>query len=441
MSRRDKRVPMSDHQALLNYLGQPGLRRLLKGVWRKYHALGRVGGAILLKGATVEEQQVIGGLLGRDLAGLENVSVSLIQLDAIFKESRFALGLEEVLALYSGGAVTTKQQEIEREENRWAQMFTEARDLAQREQTVQWLAHLASRQAYGYRTFLALYQEDFQQAKAVLSSCIRGLDNLPWYTGQRRRRPVFAAWLTGDPHGLDRDRGLGRLLYQGILYVLRLPKREYHAEKVRAVFQQAGLEEDDLSSFVTVTGLELIPSDPRFEVFRSSNAFMTPLTLPLRFFDQPLEWASLGRVFVVENPTVFSAILDQWQRVMPPPLICTSGQPSVAALQLLDQLSAVGTKIYYSGDFDGKGLEIALGLWRRYSGGFKSWFLDTVTYLHAPRGIPLTEEQRRRISAMKLPWDPELPAEVLAGDYVVYQESLVERMLEFLEKEYESTRT
>lgn len=48
------------------------------------------------------------------------------------------------------------------------------------------------------------------------------------------------------------------------------------------------------------------------------------------------------------------------------PLICTSGQPSVAALRPLDLLTGEGTQLFYSGDFDGKGLFIAAQLCARY---------------------------------------------------------------------------
>ena len=65
-------------------------------------------------------------------------------------------------------------------------------------------------------------------------------------------------------------------------------------------------------------------------------------------------------VYVMENPAVFSAILDANDNSRLPPLVCTSGPLSVAALLLLDELVAAGGILYYSGDFDPEGLQIGV---------------------------------------------------------------------------------
>ena len=91
-------------------------------------------------------------------------------------------------------------------------------------------------------------------------------------------------------------------------------------------------------------------------------------------------------VYVMENPTAFSAILDASGNSRLPPLVCTSGQPSVAALLLLDELAAGGI-LYYSGDFDPEGLQIGVRLYERYSSAFRPWFFDRQAYWRAPAGI------------------------------------------------------
>jgi uncharacterized protein (TIGR02679 family) len=206
-------------------------------------------------------------------------------------------------------------------------------------------------------------------------------------------------------------------------------ENRHHAETVRAVFRRAGLEEDDLSSNVIVAGLKTLAGDTRAGLFDNARETGTPLILPLRFFEQVTRWFPFKAVYVVENPTVLSAVLDTWEGADCPPIICPSGQPSVAALKLLDELAAAGAKIYYSGDFDGKGLEIGVGLWKRYKDTFVPWLFDTRTYNSAPAGTELTGEQRKRISALQAPWDPDLPEAILRRGYVVYQEALVEEMM------------
>lgn len=206
------------------------------------------------------------------------------------------------------------------------------------------------------------------------------------------------------------------------------------AEKMRAVFRQAGLEEDDLSSNVIVAGLRTKVGDPRAALFETAWESGSPLILPLRFLEQGTNWFPFEAVYVVENPTVLSAVLDAWEGPGCPPLVCPSGQPSVAALKLLDELTAGGTKVCYSGDFDGKGLEIGVGLWNRYQEAFVPWLFDTCTYEGATAGTQLSEEQRKRIGSLEIPWDQGLPGAVLQRGHVVYQEVLVEKMVRELRR-------
>lgn len=55
------------------------------------------------------------------------------------------------------------------------------------------------------------------------------------------------------------------------------------------------------------------------------------------------------------------------------PIVCISGQPSVAVLRLLDMAVAAGATIRYSGDFDVKGLQMAISLRKRYGDAWAAW--------------------------------------------------------------------
>jgi len=111
------------------------------------------------------------------------------------------------------------------------------------------------------------------------------------------------------------------------------------------------------------------------------------LLLPLR---QVLEWQRVvpaGRdIYVFENPQVFEEVIAaQEMDTFLPTLICTSGWPSVAALTLLDRLLAESpdNRLFYSGDLDLKGLQIAAFLLARYPEHCLPWRFDAGTYLLA----------------------------------------------------------
>lgn len=413
---------------LESYLRQPGLLRLWQAVKRKYESLGRVGGRVRITQLTPEEREAIGGLLAANFTGLTDCSVELARLDEILRTSRFHVGLVEALHIIFAGNVQTRQENAAAAAQAWEEFFAALAAVPQREVTARWLAELKEGRGSGYRTLLALYRLDPALARSTLQLCLQALDGLPLWRQTRTRLPVFAAELTGNPHALDRNTLLGRLLLQGILFVLGAGTDVTSAEAQREVWRRAGLEGDDMSSTVAVAGLRVLPDDPRAEIFAAAATTHSPLLLPLRFFEQKTAWA-MQAVYVVENPTVFSAILDAATQADIPPLVCVSGQPSVAALKLLDELTATGTTVYYSGDFDWEGLQIGVRLAERLGAAFRPWFFDTFTYEAAPYGLPLDAPQAQRLASLTIPWDRQLPSAIARRGVVVYQEALVGNML------------
>jgi len=114
------------------------------------------------------------------------------------------------------------------------------------------------------------------------------------------------------------------------------------------------------------------------------------------FLRQVLEWRSAvptqANIYVFENPQVFEEVIagvscqsDSVPGRSLPTLVCTSGWPSAAALKLLQMFvdQSPDNRLYYSGDFDLKGLQIAASLMARYVGRCYPWRFDVASYLVA----------------------------------------------------------
>ncbi len=421
---------MNKHRDMLDYFDRSCFQKLFEAIEKKYRSLGRVGGAVKLSAFSPEDRERLSGFLGRDCRGDAVLSLKLQEVDDILQQSRFMITLEEFLPLYRGAELLSNKEAAFQESERWATFFARLQRPDNTAITGEWLAELAAGTGTGYRTALALYRHDEREAAALLGTCVKALDRLAQNSSPRRQRlPVFAAALTGDPHALDLDKPLGRLLFYALHHLYGLAETEYGAEKRKLLFSRAGLEEDDLSSNVIVAGLQVQPGDPREPIFTASAAIASPLLLPLRFLEQPTAWQPAA-VYTLENPALFSAILDlAADRTSLPALVCTSGQPSVAALKLLDQLVERGSAIYYSGDFDPRGLEIGRRLQERYGISFQPWLFDTKAYLQAPKGVELTAEQIKKLAGQQVPWDSKLIETMLQVGKAVYQEVLVEQMI------------
>lgn len=423
---------MNSHREMLDYFNHGCFQKLFAAIGKKYKSLGRVGGTVKLSGLSPEDRDILSGFLSRDCRDSAVLMVKLQEVDDILRQSRFNMALPDFLEVYFGCEILPNKEAARLESLKWSQFFHGLVEHARTTVTREWLAELAAGGGAGYRTVKAIYRQNECEAAELLKTCVEAMDRLVQYPGRRQRLPVFAARLTGDPHALDGDRPLGRLLFFALHHMYRLPETEYGAERKKVLFSRAGLEEDDISSNVIVAGLRARPGDPREPVFTASAAAASPLLLPLRFVEQPTGWLP-GAVYVMENPAVFSAILDcAAGREQMPAMVCTSGQPSVAALKLLDRLVEAGSTIYYGGDFDPPGLEMGRRLAERYAAAFKPWFFDTAAYLQAPKGIELTPDQAKKLAILEVPWDGHLIEAMLRVGNVVYQEVLVDRMLEDL---------
>jgi uncharacterized protein (TIGR02679 family) len=107
-----------------------------------------------------------------------------------------------------------------------------------------------------------------------------------------------------------------------------------------------------------------------------------------------------------------------------PPIVVTSGWPNSAAVLLLQQLAAAGTRLYYHGDFDGEGLRIAAAVVART--GAAPWHLTSADYLSAvSEGPPVG-----RVSAV--PWDPGLAGQLTRTGITLAEERVAAALLDEL---------
>jgi uncharacterized protein (TIGR02679 family) len=126
---------------------------------------------------------------------------------------------------------------------------------------------------------------------------------------------------------------------------------------------------------------------------------------------------------VCENPSVVAAAADRHGPHCQP-LICVSGQPSAAALRLLELAVAAGIPLRYHGDFDWYGIAIANFLRRRFDWlpwrFTKSDYTGTVTSISAPllSGKPVLPS-----------WDPELADAMTHHGRQLEEETVTEHLL------------
>jgi uncharacterized protein (TIGR02679 family) len=230
--------------------------------------------------------------------------------------------------------------------------------------------------------------------------------------------PVLADEVLGDPHALDEGTRCAGLVLRAlaVLHAVALPQ---DAQQRRALWESAGVVEDELSSVVLAAGLRLSGVGGRVLGVCADEGHVAALTLAqvraTSFTGAPRE------VWVFENPSVLAVAVARFG-ISCPPVVCSSGWPTSAVIALLRGLAAAGTALRYHGDFDGEGVRIAAHVAART--GAEPWRMTTEDYLRAlGGGTPVGR-------VTEAPWDGRLAAAMREHGSAVSEERVTTRLLD-----------
>jgi uncharacterized protein (TIGR02679 family) len=382
-------------QKAVSFFTEANLSRLLAQIREKYIEVGRVGGQVLLENTTQVERRDIASFLARPPYAESNLKVKLVDVEKALQHS-FNCTLPELLtAFFPDQLLVTRQATREalaiHQAKFRATLFSIALALPEGSQGRNWLEHGQHGQEWIFSRFKNLQVEEQQRQLKLARYIASVLDQLPG-PGAPERLALFAQRTSGDPHMLDPDRAAGRLLLLALSDLTNNSAEGSYApakspqDRAQALhlYGGAGLIVDMISSNVAVFNLaEAIylngTTDPLVQA-----AGKRILLLPMR---QLLEWKHLvpasSTTCVFENPQVFEEVVTALGSTTAlPTLVCTSGWPSAAGLTLLQLLleESPDNRLFYSGDFDLKGLQIAAYLEAHYPGRCHLWHFDAASY-------------------------------------------------------------
>ena len=234
----------------------------------------------------------------------------------------------------------------------------------------------------------------------------------------RPSRVDLAAGLLGDSHALD----WGTRHSQAVTRALSI---RFGGEG-REAWERAGVNLDRVSAPALTWGLTSVTSGGLAHLMEEANELGVPLHLSLLALRRyPVKVESGCDVLVTENPRMVEAACDRRTSY---PVIALNGNPSSAALLLVDQLLSGGAKLRYHGDFDASGLQICARMHRL---GLVPWRMDSEAYLDAlaeaeSNGATLPTDTRR---SPPTPWSSDMQHVFDKHRLVVHEERLIQSLL------------
>lgn len=407
-----------------------GFHRLLEGMRDKYQSLGSFGGTIQLDHLTKEEKDALSGLFRKDYYHKKSVGIKADQVLKALEDTKFqGVNMETVIQEYFGSELLSKKEmrnqlEIQREE-----FFQGILDAFPGTRAHQWLKSLLRDKTNAYRIILHKYEQDRDALRKVLMMVMEALDMLSFSSSKPMRLALFSSTISKNPHTFDLDSDCGILLLYGIVHQLALPFPKNAEAKVEALYQ-AGLIQDEISNYTIISGILAYQKGMIHEGWKGFYNRGEPLQVSLwNLSEIEVVECPLERVFLFENPTVFSEVLSSLRHIRPS-LICTYGQIKLASLILLDKLAPQVKAIYYSGDVDPEGLGIADRLKVRYGDKLVLWRYTISDYEMVKSHKRIEHSRMKKLDQLKSPQLQELAAHMRKEGYGAYQELLTEAYIQ-----------
>ncbi|MEO8908069.1 MAG: TIGR02679 family protein [Microbacteriaceae bacterium] len=337
----------ADIERLRRLLGTPDTTWLLERVRRRLASTGEVRGTVTLQHATVDERRALARILGRPVRAGQSATVSLELLDTVLRRAAWPDGLASAVVALAGPVSDPALRHAKREA--WQHANDRMRAIGDTHPTAADWAVSAVRAGLLKRAAATPEAAEYLVAQLTLLA-----DSLPTHG---EVLGVVAARLFGDAHTLDAKAVLGPLA-TGLAAALGGTDTGASAYSRRQAWQAVGVVVDELSSFVLTHRLPGGGESATERALAELAATGQPAILSYRQLAMDGCGVAPPVVFVCENPAVVASAADRLGAGSAP-LVCVGGQPGAAAVWLLEDLSARGSRLLYHGDFDAGGMAIA----------------------------------------------------------------------------------
>ena len=419
------------NEAVEYFKKKPVYEKLFNEFKKKYESHGKIGGIAVLTGLSAGDKEDISGFLMKDFTSEEEVRVSAKLFEKALLKSRFSsLTTLDIITRYFGIKLRTNKEKSEEDVGKRAEYLAELTGYTDKAYIKEWLTGVFCTGADGAVVIARSYNADKNELKIILQKLIKAIPMLPYFQGGKKKEllAVFAAQAAGNPHFFDDNTLAGNLLTAFLRDYFRFGYEDdlSEAENRSKVLFKAGLIKDTLSNDVIAYGIRGRCVDGSLhqgmEGFLHQKEPVKLSLLTLANLEETFTNSIDRRVYIVENPAVFSILTSRFPEKA---FICSYGQIRRAVFMLLDLFNK-NTVFSYAGDFDPEGLLIAERLKKRYGDRLAFWKYETDIYLKYMSEEKLTKQRIKKLDGVR---DAALLkiAELMREEgRAAYQESMLE---------------
>lgn len=385
----------------VNYFKEQDYKRIFEKMRAKYESFGKCEGNIILENPTQKEKQDLSGFMKKDYQKNKTITISLKRFEERLQETRFAgISLHEILEQYFDEKIYSKKEEKQQKQKKDEDFFQRLL-MEQNGTKVHGILEKVIKEKNGiylvWKNQLSqdnIQKKEFEQALKNAFYCYNNLPN------EKTKIAVFSAVHIKNPHGLDKNTQTGRIFTQ-LLAMAKNREIPKSAEAYSELYYESNLLIDDVSNMVLCKNIRAFTNSGEHMgwkgFFEAGESMQITLENLSKVTQIKLEFPYC---IVTENPSVFTEIATKIKDKKIP-IICTYGQVNLAGILLLNLLSKKCEKIYYSGDCDPEGVQIADKLKSRYGDKIELIGFDEKTYYRNISDVIITEQRLNKLENIK----------------------------------------
>ena len=411
-----------------NNRGYKNIFQQMREKWRSY---GKISGNIILNNPTLEEREAIKKFLGI-VSDNKKIKFKMSDFEKDLKESRFNnVELIELLEEYFQEKIIYQKEEKKLIEEERIRFFENIRVKLKIESIYNKEIEKLLDTIILEKSYLFKYGEDNSEIEKMIFLSLKAVHYLS-NLDERVKIAILGAEIAKSPHYFDRGSAAGNFLIY-LLYLLFDIEETKGAENILEVYYRANIEVDSVSNYVACFGIRLYIKSGEHGAYRefikNSEEYLVTLSNLSKIVKAD---SDNKRVFIVENQMVFSYLCEYFKDKNIS-FLCTSGQLKTAALILIDMLCEAGCKIYYSGDFDPEGIEIAEKLIQRDK-NIVPWCFLKEDYRRTISENIISNERLKKLDKIENICFKELIEEIKKERKAGYQELLLDKMKKDIEE-------
>ena len=485
-------------EAVSYFKQNQGFDRIIKKMKSKYQSFEReTPGTIIIEKPTKMEREALSGFMKKDYSKNKNISISLKKFQTRLDETRFSgVTIKQILEEYFGEEIVSNKEQKTREKQDFEKFMESIKKHCNYVETVEIIDEILNRNADEIVKIKKEYHKDKENLERELIKAIRAIENLPEnqeslpiFAAKVNGDPhsldrnklagqFFLKFLILKKNGqkieeqnickennciqnktnkIDKNDIEKSENENGARKCLEIvnKRKTKTTEEIAEIYYNNNVLIDEMSNMVLVRNLVALKNGQVHEgwqAFYNRHEAMQVTLYNLSQIDEistkidkyknfksnkvdetNSKIQNLDKCLIVENPGVFTNIIQDG-RLKTIPIVCTYGQVKLAGLILLSKLVEAGTQLYYSGDIDPEGMQIADKLKQRFRNNITLVGFDEKTYKKNKSNVILSEKRLKKLEGLK---DEELKktAKLLQQDKVAaYEELNIKELKEMVEK-------